>query len=184
MNEDIDINPLNKAKKFIGLMESFELDNAQEMEDTLVQHQELIVEEIKKESEVEIPEDLEVSIIETSELLKDFVLIRETLRDDIKNTKTVLEKMSKDMSYEDTNDMNGQVLMAFSDLKKSNVKSMELLISSYEKVAKTQLEVKKLTAEIKSKEIEELNENGDTNIKNAIFVGSPKELLEGLLNNN
>jgi len=166
--------PLIKAKKYLTLMEEFDIVEGSNMEKNLTKHQEEIF-EIKKETSIEVSEDLGVSIVKSEELLKDFILIRETLREDIKNTRVVLSKLSRDLGIMDAEDMNGQLVLAFSDIKKSNVLSMKLLMESYEKVAETQLKVKKLAQEL---EIREGNDN--SMINNAIFVGSPSDLLASL----
>lgn len=178
---------LRDAKKFLSLMEEFDVKEGSNMEANLQKNKKEIIEsKIKINDEKEL-EELTISIIESNELLEDFILVRETLREDIKATRVVLSKLSEDLTNMCAEDMNGQVVLAFSDMKKSNVKSMELLINSYEKVAQTQLSVKKLTQELKTEEnkqrqLEASEDGGGTNIQNAIFVGSPSELLERLKN--
>ena len=174
---------LRDAKKFLSLMEEFDVKEGSNMERNLQKNKKDII-----ESRVELQTDedinkLTTSIVESNELLEDFILVRETLREDIKATRVVLSKLSDDLTAMNAEDMNGQVVLAFSDMKKSNVKSMELLINSYEKVAQTQLSVKKLTQELITEENRQqsLERNGEgTNIQNAVFVGSPAELLESL----
>ena len=164
-------------------MEEFDVKEGSNMERNLQKNKKDII-----ESRVELQTDedinkLTTSIVESNELLEDFILVRETLREDIKATRVVLSKLSDDLTAMNAEDMNGQVVLAFSDMKKSNVKSMELLINSYEKVAQTQLSVKKLTQELITEENRQqsLERNGEgTNIQNAVFVGSPAELLESL----
>jgi len=178
---------LRDARKFLSLMEEFDVKEGSNMEANLQKNKKEIIEsKIKINDEKEL-EELTISIIESNELLEDFILVRETLREDIKATRVVLSKLSEDLTNMCAEDMNGQVVLAFSDMKKSNVKSMELLINSYEKVAQTQLSVKKLTQELKTEEnkqrqLEASEDGGGTNIQNAIFVGSPSELLERLKN--
>lgn len=176
---------LRDAKKFLSLMEEFDVKEGSNMESNLQQNKKDIIEsrvELQTEEEVQ---NLTISIVESNELLEDFILVRETLREDIKATRIVLGKLSEDLSSMSAEDMNGQVVLAFSDMKKSNVKSMELLINSYEKVAQTQLSVKKLTQELITEENRqqslEHNEGG-TNIQNAVFVGTSSELLSHLKN--
>jgi len=190
-NEDIqDIQEdeiLRDAKKFLSLMEEFDIKEGSNMETNLQNNKKDII-----QSKVTLVTDDDVkeyttSIVESNELLEDFILIRETLRDDIKATRIVLAALSEDLSSTSAEDMNGQVVLAFSDMKKSNVKSMELLINSYEKVAQTQLSVKKLTQELKTEDDRQKQlgnsgngENEGMNIQNAVFVGSPAELLASL----
>jgi len=173
-SEIIEAEPLIKAKKYLTLMEEFDIVEGSNMEENLTKHQEEIF-EIKKDIKTEVPDDLNISIVKAEELLKDFILIRETLREDIKNTRVVLDKLCRDLGMMDAEDMNGQVVMAFSDIKKSNVLSMKLLMESYEKVAETQLKVKKLAQELEMRE-----NNNNPAINNAIFVGSPSDLLASL----
>jgi len=180
-NEDIQEDEiLRDAKKFLSLMEEFDIKEGSNMETNLQKNKKDII-----QSKVTLVTDDDVkeyttSIVESNELLEDFILIRETLRDDIKATRIVLAALSEDLSSTSAEDMNGQVVLAFSDMKKSNVKSMELLINSYEKVAQTQLSVKKLTQELKTEDDRQNQTGNGTSIQNAMFVGSPAELLASL----
>jgi len=185
-NEDIqEDETLRDAKKFLSLMEEFDIKEGSNMETNLQKNKkEIIQSKVTLVTEDDVKE-YTTSIVESNELLEDFILIRETLRDDIKATRIVLAALSEDLSSTSAEDMNGQVVLAFSDMKKSNVKSMELLINSYEKVAQTQLSVKKLTQELKTeenkqKQLEASEDGSGTTIQNAVFVGSPSELLASL----
>ena len=184
-NEDIQEDEiLRDAKKFLSLMEEFDIKEGSNMETNLQKNKKDII-----QSKVTLVTDDDVkeyttSIVESNELLEDFILIRETLRDDIKATRIVLAALSEDLSSTSAEDMNGQVVLAFSDMKKSNVKSMELLINSYEKVAQTQLSVKKLTQELKTEDDRQNQTGNGTSIQNAMFVGSPAELLASLQNDS
>jgi len=184
-SENTEDETLRDAKKFLSLMEEFDIKEGSNMEANLQKNKKEII-----DAKVTLVNNEEVneytsSIVEANELLEDFILIRETLREDIKATRIVLAALSEDLSSTSAEDMNGQVVLAFSDMKKSNVKSMELLINSYEKVAQTQLSVKKLTQELKTEDNKqrqlEASEDGQgTTIQNAVFVGSASELLESL----
>ena len=186
-NEDIqDIQDIQEdetlrdAKKFLSLMEEFDIKEGSNMETNLQKNKKDII-----QSKVTLVTDDDVkeyttSIVESNELLEDFILIRETLRDDIKSTRIVLGALSEDLSSTSAEDMNGQVVLAFSQIKIANVKSMQLLIDSYEKVAQTQLSVKKLTQELKTEDDRQNQAGNGTNIQNAMFVGSPAELLASL----
>ena len=182
--DDVD-ETLRDAKKFLSLMEEFDIKDGSNMEANLQKNKKEIIESRVKLQTQDETIKLTSSIIESNELLEDFILVRETLREDIKNTRIVLSKLSEDLGSISAEDLNGQVVLAFSDMKKSNVKSMELLINSYEKVAQTQLSVKKLTQELKVQESREEQENGSdgAHIDNAIFVGDAAQLLESLKKN-
>ena len=182
--DDVD-ETLRDAKKFLSLMEEFDIKDGSNMEANLQKNKKEIIESRVKLQTQDETIKLTSSIIESNELLEDFILVRETLREDIKNTRIVLSKLSEDLGSISAEDLNGQVVLAFSEMKKSNVKSMELLINSYEKVAQTQLSVKKLTQELKVQESREEQENGSdgAHIDNAIFVGDAAQLLESLKKN-
>jgi len=182
LEDDIEDEPLREAKKFLTLMEEFDVKEGSNMEANLKKNKAEIIQSRVENSNNS--EELNSSIVASDELLEDFILVRETLREDIKATRVVLSKLSEDLTVMSAEDMNGQVVLAFSDMKKSNVKSMELLINSYEKVAQTQLSVKKLSQELKTEENKqnqlEASEEVGTTIQNAVFVGSPAELLASL----
>ena len=184
--DDSEDETLRDAKKFLTLMEEFDVKEGSNMEENLRKNKDEI---IKNRSElidknIEVSPSENISIVESGELLEDFILVRETLREDIKSTRIVLEALSKDLSTITADELNGQVLLAFSDLKKANVNSMKLLIDSYEKIARTQVEVKKLTQELitETNRAEQNNQDGGTSIQNAVFVGTPSELLASLKN--
>jgi len=185
ISEDTEDETLRDAKKFLSLMEEFDIKEGSNMEANLQKNKKEIIDAKVTLVNNEEVKEYTSSIVEANELLEDFILIRETLRDDIKATRIVLAALSEDLSSTSAEDMNGQVVLAFSDMKKSNVKSMELLINSYEKVAQTQLSVKKLTQELKTEDNKQrqLENTGGTNIQNAVFVGSPDELLKSLKGN-
>jgi len=180
----VEDEPLRDAKKFLSLMEEFDIKEGSNMEANLQKSKKRIHETVIEVQNEDQLVELSTSIVDSNELLEDFILVRKTLREDVKATRVLLSKLSEDLTNMCAEDMNGQVVMAFSDMKKSNVKSMELLINSYEKVAQTQLSVKKLTQELKTEENKqkqlEASEDGGTSIQNAIFVGSPSELLASL----
>jgi len=184
IDDEVD-GTLRDAKKFLSLMEEFDIKDGSNMEANLQKNKkEIIGSRVELQTQDETI-NLTSSIIESNELLEDFILVRETLREDIRNTRIVLSKLSEDLGSISAEDLNGQVVLAFSDMKKSNVKSMELLINSYEKVAQTQLSVKKLTQELKVQENREEQENGSdgAHIDNAIFVGDAASLLQSLKKN-
>jgi len=178
---------LVEAKKFLSLMEEFDVKQGSNMEENLRKNKQEIIEARTElqETNDNIPIEVNVSIVEADELLEDFILVRETLREDIKTTRLVLSKLGEDFATMSADEMNGQVVTAYAEIKKSNVKSMELLMGSYSNVAETQLKVKKLVQELKTVENEnqQLENTGGTNIQNAVFVGSPDELLKSLKGN-
>jgi len=178
---------LVEAKKFLSLMEEFDVKQGSKMKENLRKNKQEIIEARTElqETNDNIPIEVNVSIVEADELLEDFILVRETLREDIKTTRLVLSKLGEDFATMSADEMNGQVVTAYAEIKKSNVKSMELLMGSYSNVAETQLKVKKLVQELKTVENEnqQLENTGGTNIQNAVFVGSPDELLKSLKGN-
>ena len=166
-----------EAQKFLGLIEAFDLE-ADGMEDNLVKDKE----EITKDLEIvdEIPEELNSSLIESDELLSDFILVRQSLRDDISATRILLKKLSEDMSASHADDLSGSMVMAYAELKKGNVTSMKLLMDSYSSVAETQLKVKKLITEMKSiEDSEEIIDGKTVNVQNN-FIGTTADVLAKL----
>jgi len=167
---------LRDAQSYLGLMETFDIVQGGNMEKNILAEKE----KINKSLEIldEIPEVLNTSLINSDELLKDFIMVREALRDDITTTRVLLKKLGEDMASTHADDLSGTIVMAYAELKKGNVASMQMLMDSYGKVAKTQLDVKKLITEIKELEGEPQEEGSVTNIVN--FVGTPAEMLASL----
>lgn len=171
---------LREAKTFLGLMEALDITSGN-MESSLINEKEKIMEEITPD----ILEDVELntSLIDSNELLSDFVMIREALRDDIKTTRTILNTLGIDIAASHADDLSGSLIMAFAELKKGNVASIKMLMDSYSSVGETQLKIKKLITEIKDIENGEVErkEGSTQNIIN--FVGTPAELLANLKTN-
>ena len=120
--------------------------------------------------------EITTSIVNTDELIKDHILVREALREDIASTRIVVSKLAEEIATSDMDQLNGQVTEAFASIKKSNVLSMKLLIDSYTMIAETQNKIKKLASELKTID----NNENNTTIENNIFVGSPSDLLDHL----
>lgn len=172
---------LRNAKKYLGLMEAFEVD-AGNMEINMQVEKTRIVEDLTPDH---YKEDVIIeSIIDADNLIEDFAMIRKNLQSNIKSTAIILEKFGHDLASSHAEDVSGQMLMGYSELIKSANTSMKLLIDSYERVAKIQVEVKKLLSENKDLDIE----NGDaeaTTVNNVInFTGTPAELLASLSDNS
>lgn len=167
---------LREAKKYLGLIEAFDV-SADGMEENLTKHKEEILQELSIIDDK--PDEITTSIIESEELLDDFLLVRQSLRDDINATRVLLQKLSDDMSASHSDDLSGAMVMAYAELKKGNVTAMKLLIDSYSSVAETQLKVKKLITEIKDLDDKENNENGTVNIQNN-FIGTTADILAKL----
>jgi hypothetical protein len=169
---------LREAKKFLGLMEAFEIE-AGNMESNMIKEKEKIIKEVTPEQYSE-PQIVN-SIIETDDLMSDFSLIRINLRKNIKSTSTLLEKFGQDLAASHAEDVSGQMLLGYSELIKSANTSMKLLIDTYSTVAKTQNEIKKLINLNKNLDNEigdNIEDNSVTNIVN--FVGTPAEMLASL----
>ena len=167
-----------EAQKFIGLIEAFDT-STKGLEDNLVQQKESILKDL--EIVDDIPEELNMSLIESDELLNDFILVRGALRDDIGSTRVLLKKLSEDMTSSHSDDISSQLLMSYSELKKGNVASMKLLMDSYSSVAETQLKIKKLVQEIKIIEDKESNGvGGTTNIQNNFTIGTTADILRSI----
>ena len=180
MNEDVDTQPdeiLREASKFVGLMEAFDIKSGAEMEENLLKNKQEILSDLQIINDK--PEILTTSLIESDELLSDFVLVRNALRDDISSTRVLLKKLSDDLSASHSDDISGYILLSYAELKKGNVTSMKLLMDSYSTVAETQIKVKKLITEIKSMDDKEDGEKGTVNIQNN-FIGSTVEMLKML----
>jgi hypothetical protein len=166
-----------EAQKFLGLIEAFDVQ-AEGMEKNLQEAKTEILEDLEIVDGV--PEELNSSLIESNELLSDFILVRQSLRDDIKATRILLSKLSEDMSSSHADDLSGSMIAAYAELKKSNIESMKLLMNSYSSVAKTQLDIKKLLSETRSLEQDSENISGTTtNIQNN-FIGTTADVLEKL----
>ena len=164
-----------EANKFLGLIEAFELE-AEGMEKNLVKHKEEINEKLKIVDI--IPEELNSSLIESDELLKDFILVREGLRDDISATRILLKKISEDMSSSHADDLSAAMVLSYAELKKGQVNSMKMLMESYSSVAKTQLDMKKLLSEMKSID-DSQDKTGSINVQNN-FIGTTADILAKL----
>ena len=168
---------LRDAKKYLGLMEAFEIDSGN-MEVNMQVEKTKMLEELTPEHYKE--EAIVESIIDSQNLIEDFAMIRKNLQNSIKATTTILEKFGQDLAMSHAEDVSGQMMIGYSELIKSSNSSMKLLIDSYERVAKIQVEVKKLISQNKDLDIE----NGiieATTVNNTInFTGTPAELLASL----
>jgi len=161
-------------KKFDKLMDAFEIGEGK-MSENINKIQTEMFEEYKTiENKISIEENL--SIVNIPDLVADHNLVRESLREDIKHTRIVLEALSKQISTSDIEDLSGSVTEAYSSIKSAQVKSLKLLMDSYNIISDTQLKIKKLTEKLKEINTEEKN----TTIEKAIFIGSPQDLLETL----
>jgi len=178
----IDDEKIREAKKFMGLIEAFDMDTLGGMEENLVRDKEQILVSLEGVDLEDKPqaELLNTSLINSDELLSDFVLIRDALREDIRSTKTMLSKLGQDISASHADDISGSLVLAYAELKKGNVASIKMLMDSYNSVGETQLKIKKLITEIKDMEDED---NPDI-VNNTInFIGTPAEMLESLKKN-
>jgi hypothetical protein len=164
-----------EANKFLGLLESFDVE-ADGLEENLKKNKEEITQELQIVDE--IPEVLDSSLIESEELLQDFILVRHSLRDDIKATRGLLKKLSEDLSSNHADDLSGSMISAYAELKKGNVESMKLLMDSYSSVAETQLKVKKLVQEIKT--LEDSEDKGGNSYTQNNFIGTTADILKQL----
>jgi len=174
MNDLMDKN-YTEAQKFLGLMEAFDT-SVDGLEENLVNYKKDIIKDLEVIDKV--PEELNMSLIESDELLGDFVLVRESLREDIKSTRMLLKKLSDDIAVMDSEEMNPEILSSFAELKKGNVTSMKLLMDSYSTVAETQLKIKKLVHEIKK--IEEKASGDTTNVQNNFMIGTTADILKSI----
>jgi hypothetical protein len=172
---------MRNTKKYLSLMEAFDID-AGNMEENMQKEKEKIVESLTPAHYKEEPQIVE-SIIDADDLISDFSLIRENLRQNIKSTSTILEKFGLDLASSHAEDVSGQMLMGYSELIKSANTSMKLLIDTYSTVSKTQVEIKKLLAVNKDLDVE--NGAADAQVVNNTinFTGTPAELLASLKEN-
>jgi len=176
--EDVKDDNYIEAQKFIGLIEAFDT-STKGLEDNLVQQKESTLKDL--EIVDDIPEELNMSLIESDELLNDFILVRGALRDDISSTRVLLKKLSEDMASTNGDDISSSLVASYAELKKGSVASMKLLMDSYSSVAETQLKIKKLVQEIKTIENKESNEvGGTTNIQNNFTIGTTADILKSL----
>jgi len=170
---------LRDSKKFLSLCEAFDI-NAGNMEENMQNEKKKIIDSLTTSDLQNVDvENVNTSIIETEDLMKDFSFIRKNLRANIDSTSILLEKFGNDLSASHAEDVSGQMLLGYSELIKSSNTSMKLLIESYSSVSKTQNEIKKLIQENKTIESEQSQiDNSVTNVVN--FVGTPYEMLESL----
>jgi len=162
---------LEEANKFLGLLDAFELE-ADGLEDNLKKRKQEIDEKIKQVPVLNDSDTL-ASIVKSDELLTDFDIVKQALREDIQTTKEILSKLGKDLAVSHSEEVSGSVLMAYAELKKGNVTSMKLLMDSYSTVAETQLKVKKF---LNAYELEKQNDEKTVNIQNN-FIGDTASLL-------
>lgn len=176
VEENGEIKP--NIKKFEKLMEAFDIGEGN-MSKNIEKMQNEILEDYKviENTNVELDVNTNASIVQIADLIADHNLVREALREDINNTRIVLNRLSEQIATADIEDLNGAVTEAYSSIKASQVKSLKLLMDSYNLVSETQLKIKKLAEQLKQIDKEE---NKQTNIEQAIFIGSPQELLEKL----
>ena len=160
------------AKKYLKLIEEFETD-AETMEEELEKDRQEIIQKVQ-ENEIILDEEQQRNLIKSEELLNDFSLVREALREDIKSTKLLIEKLSQDMMLMDAEEISGSLVQAFAELKKGNVTSMKLLMDTYSNVAETQLKIKKF---IKEQEKLEDSPKQVTNVQINSFEGTLTDLL-------
>lgn len=172
---------LRNAKKYLGLMEVFNID-AGNMEQNLQEEKQKIVNDLTPDHYKE--PIITESIIDADNLIEDFAMIRKNLQSNIKATATILEKFGQDLASSHAEDVSGQMMVGYSELIKSANTSMKLLIDSYERVAQIQISIKKLLSENKDLDIK----NGDaeaSTVNNIVnFTGTPAELLASLKDNS
>lgn len=186
LDKELEDLPLREAKKYLGLMEAFEVQSGN-MEVNLNKNKMEIIKEMKKSKDsssekLENSDKIIKSVIESDDLIEDFSLIRKNLRDNIRNTSLLLEKFGGDLGLSKIDEIPPDMVSAYSELIKSSNASMKLLIDSYSTVSKTQVQLKKLISLNK-----QLDEQNDTNSKNSTtvtntvnFVGNTKDLLNSL----
>lgn len=162
------------SKKFLKLIEEFGT-SAEGMEQELQKERNEIIAKVKDE-EIQLNEEQQSNLIKSEELLNDFSLVREALREDIKSTKLLIEKLSQDMLLMDGEEISGSLVQAFAELKKGNVTSMKLLMDTYSNVAETQLKIKKFLKE--QEKISEEKFSNTTNIQINSFEGTMTDLLK------
>lgn len=181
-----DGKPQVNIEKFDKLLEAFDINegnmsaNIQNTKNEVMKELQKLQENSSNTSNItpvssELTE-ITTSIVNTDELIKDHILVREALREDIASTRIVVSKLAEEIATSDMDQLNGQVTEAFASIKKSNVLSMKLLIDSYTMIAETQNKIKKLASELKTID----NNENNTTIENNIFVGSPSDLLDHL----
>lgn len=185
------VDDLRDAKKYMNLMEAFDLKAGNMEENMKFQKNEILLElnkakDIKDSlisSEISDLKNIEESIIDSDELIADFSLIRKNLRTNIKSTSLLLEKFGCDLGSSNLEDLNADMVSAYSELIKSSNTSMKLLIDSYSIVSKTQIEIKRLVRT--NKELDDNNSDepniNSTNIIN--FIGTSSEMMKRVREN-
>jgi len=179
-NNDIN-DTLCEAKKYIGLMEAFEIE-AGNMEEQLIENKNELAELAEENRSVSIENTLtaDSSMIVEEDMVNDFSLVRRVLRNTLEKIDLIIDKFGKDMATSNSEDISAAFITSFSELVKSSNDTAKNLTDMYGKAAKTQLDVKKLLSEIKDMDEKEGNSE-DSNVTNIVnFVGSPAELLASL----
>lgn len=167
--------PLNEAKKYLGLMEAFDVE-AGNMEEELIKTKEENHSVIVQDREDELSLSVDKSMIVEEDMIQDFSLVRKVLRNTLQKIDLIIDKFGKDMAISNSEDISAAFITSFSELVKSSNDTAKNLTDMYDKAAKTQLNVKKLLSEIKTLEDEEAG----VVIENAVFVGTPAEMLAQL----
>ena len=176
--EPIEPIEFKNSKKYLKLIEEFDTD-AQAMEVELQKNRDEVKETIKSQKVI-LNEEQQNNLIKSEELLNDFSLVREALREDIQSSKLLIAKLAEDMMLLDSEEISGSLVQAFAELKKGNVTSMKLLMETYSNVAETQLKIKKFLKEHAKLEKEE-NETAKSITNVQINTGSFEGTLTDLL---
>jgi len=163
-NNDIN-DTLCEAKKYIGLMEAFEIE-AGNMEEQLIENKNELAELAEENRSVSIENTLtaDSSMIVEEDMVNDFSLVRRVLRNTLEKIDLIIDKFGKDMATSNSEDISAAFITSFSELVKSSNDTAKNLTDMYGKAAKTQLDVKKLLSEIKDMDEKEGNSEESTSL--------------------
>jgi len=178
IEEATELPRVQEAKKYLGLMEAFDVGLG-DMEVELIKTKNEIHDEVTSLREDELSLSVDKSMIVEEDMVSDFGLVRKVLRNTLQKIDLIIDKFGKDMATTNSEDISAAFVTSFAELVKSSNDTAKNLTDMYDKAAKTQLNVKKLLSEIKTLEDEEAG----VQIENAIFVGTPAEMLAKLKDN-
>ena len=126
----------NLVKKFETLAKNFEV-TTQGMEDEIKSK---ILEVELLDEKFDIAENLTENL---NNLSSDFSLMRNTLLDNISNTKRILKIISDSIEL-DGSDVNPKTITGYSEILKNCNESIQLLGSIYKEISETHIKIKKV----------------------------------------
>ena len=153
-------NKLDKLNEFFDITESTVQEIAKQVEDIDYE---------------EVSSEIDDNIITIDLLKKDFLFIRETLLETVKNGKTVIGKLSLEIEVQEGS--SGNVISAYAELVATVNNSLKLLSGTYKDIIEMNIKLKKLDSE---KESKDFKINGDLNVTNNTIQASVKDIVNAM----